>query len=161
VALFTDATILTETPPPRACRSSVGAQAEVPVTGNRDKKVVFGALNPATGTVWPDEAPKWNQYTFQEHPRNIRATRSFGGENPELTVCQVRTAMSAVVRSLWLSGRCGTRLLERTAKELEYTQARRAQARKSHTKATRRTLQAAGVRLTALIRCRWPVNRAL
>jgi hypothetical protein len=69
--------------------------------------------------------------------------------------------MSAVVRGLWLSGRCGARLLERTAEELEYTQARRAQARKSHTKATRRKLHAAGVRLTALIRCRWPVNRAL
>jgi hypothetical protein len=33
------------------------------------------------------------------------------------------------VRSLWLSDRCGTQLLERTAKELRYTQARRAQAR--------------------------------
>ena len=69
--------------------------------------------------------------------------------------------MSAVVRGLWLSGRCGTRLLEQVADELRYTQARRAQARKSHTKATRRKLHAAGVRLTALIRCRWPVNRAL
>jgi hypothetical protein len=78
-----------------------------------------------------------------------------------LTVCQVRTAMSALVRSLWLSGRCGTRLLEQTAKDLRYTQARRAQARKSHTKATRRKLHTAGVRLTPLIRCRWAINRAL
>lgn len=69
--------------------------------------------------------------------------------------------MSSVVRGLRLPGRCGARLLEQTAKELRYTQARRAQARKSHTKATRRKLHAAGVRLTALIRCRWPVNRAL
>jgi hypothetical protein len=52
-------------------------------------------------------------------------------------------------------------LLEKTAEELQYTQARRAQARKSHTKATRRKLHAAGVRLTTLIRCRWPTNRAL
>ncbi len=76
-------------------------------------------------------------------------------------MCQVRTAMSAVVRSLWLSGHCEARLLERTARELRHTQARRAQARKSHTKATRRKLHAAGVRLTTLIRCRWPTDRAL
>jgi len=52
-------------------------------------------------------------------------------------------------------------LLEQTAKELQYTQARRVQARKGHTKATRRKLHAAGIRLTALIRCRWANNRAL
>jgi hypothetical protein len=69
--------------------------------------------------------------------------------------------MSPVVRSLWLSGRCGMRLLEKTAEELQYTQTRRVQARKSHTKATRRKLHAAGVRLTTLIRCRWATNRAL
>jgi DDE superfamily endonuclease len=72
VVLFSDATILTETPPLRACRSPVGQQAEVPVTGNRAKKVVFGALNPGTGTLWLDEAPTWNQYTFQDHRRNVR-----------------------------------------------------------------------------------------
>ena len=66
-----------------------------------------------------------------------------------------------MVRSLWLLGHCGARLLEKTAKELQYTQARRAQARKSHTKATRRKLRAAGIRLTTLIRCRWATNRAL
>jgi hypothetical protein len=73
VVLFTDATILTETPPLRACWSLVGEQAEVPITGNRDRKVVFGALNPATGRLWLDEAPKWNQYAFQDHLRNVRA----------------------------------------------------------------------------------------
>jgi transposase len=71
--LFTDPTILTETPPLRACWSKVGGQAEVPVTGNRDKTVVFGALNPVTGTLWLDEAAKWNRHTFQEHLRNVRA----------------------------------------------------------------------------------------
>ncbi|MCE9567195.1 MAG: hypothetical protein K8U57_34770 [Planctomycetes bacterium] len=83
------------------------------------------------------------------------------GKNPELTVCQLRTAMSAFVRSLWLSDRCVTQLLERTAKELRSTQARRAQARKSHTQATRRRLHAVGVRLTTLIRCQWETNSAL
>jgi transposase len=73
VVLFTDATILTETPPLRAGWSLVGEQAEVPITGNRDKKVLFGALNPATGKVWLDEAPKWNQEAFRDHLRNVRA----------------------------------------------------------------------------------------
>ena len=71
--LFTDATILTETPPLRACWSKVGRQAEVPVTGNRGKTVLYGALNPATGRVWFDPAAKWNQHTFQDHLRAVRA----------------------------------------------------------------------------------------
>ena len=71
--LFSDATILTETPPLRACWSKVGHQAEVPITGNRDKRVVFGALNPATGAVLLDESAKWNQDAFQSHLRSIRA----------------------------------------------------------------------------------------
>ena len=67
--------------------------------------------------------------------------------------------MAVVVRSLWLSDRMSARLLEQVAKELRYTQARRAQARKSHTKATRRKLRAAGVRLTRVTRCRWKTDR--
>lgn len=73
MVLFTDATILTETPPLRACWSPAGEQAEVPVTGNRAKTVLYGALNPATGTLWLDEAAKWNQHTFQDHLRNVRS----------------------------------------------------------------------------------------
>ena len=73
MVLFTDATILTETPPLRACWSKVGEQAEVPVTGNRGKVVLYGALNPATGTLWLDEAGRWDQQSFQDHLRNVRA----------------------------------------------------------------------------------------
>lgn len=69
--------------------------------------------------------------------------------------------MSALVRSLWLSDCRVTQLLERAAKELQYTQARRAQARKSHIKTTRRKLHAVGVRLTTLVRCRWETDSAL
>ena len=71
--LFTDATILTETPPLRACWSRVGEQAEVAITGNRSRVVLYGALNPVTGTLWLDEAGRWNQQSFQEHLRNLRA----------------------------------------------------------------------------------------
>jgi hypothetical protein len=71
--LFTDATILTETPPLRACWSPVGEQARVPITGNRDRVVVYGALNPASGTLRLDEAARWDQQSFQEHLRHVRA----------------------------------------------------------------------------------------
>ncbi|MDY3554881.1 transposase [Gemmata sp. JC717] len=64
---FTDATIMPETPPLRACWSLVGQPAEVPITGNRDKRVVFGALAPKTAAVWFDESAKWNQDAFQLH----------------------------------------------------------------------------------------------
>jgi hypothetical protein len=69
--------------------------------------------------------------------------------------------MAVVVRSMWLSERVSVRLLEQTAEELRYTQARRSQARKSHTKATRRKLRAAGVRLTKVTGCRCGANHAL
>ena len=64
--------------------------------------------------------------------------------------------MSALIRSLWLPDRPASRLLERAARELRYTQARRVLARKSHAKTTRRRLRAAGVRLSTLVRCHWP-----
>jgi hypothetical protein len=73
VVLFSDATILTQTPPLRACWAPVGEQAEVPITGNRDKAVLYGALNPATGALALDGAERWDQQSFQEHLRHVRA----------------------------------------------------------------------------------------
>ena len=73
MVLFGDATILTETPPLRACRAPVGEQAEVPVTGSRDKAVLYGALNPATGALLLDGAERRDQQSFQAHLRNVRS----------------------------------------------------------------------------------------
>jgi hypothetical protein len=73
VILFSDATILTETPPLRACWAKAGQQAEVPITGNRDKRVVYGALNVGTGGIVLDEAARWDQETFQAHLRHLRS----------------------------------------------------------------------------------------
>jgi DDE superfamily endonuclease len=73
VVLFPDATILTETPPLRACWSPVGAQAVVPVTGNRGRRVLYGALSVATGSVLLSEARQWDQASFQDHLRAVRA----------------------------------------------------------------------------------------
>jgi transposase len=71
--LFTDATILTETPPLRACWAKVGQQAEVPIAGSRAKRVVFGALNVGTGTLLLDRSAEWNQLSFQAHLRHLRS----------------------------------------------------------------------------------------
>ena len=57
----------------RAARAPAGQQAEVPITGNRQKRVLYGALNPKTGHICPDRALKWNQDTFQTHLRHIRS----------------------------------------------------------------------------------------
>ena len=73
VILFSDATILTETPPLRACWSQVGEQAEVPNTGKRNKRIVYGTLNVGSGALCLDQAEKWNQDSFQEHLRHLRA----------------------------------------------------------------------------------------
>jgi DDE superfamily endonuclease len=75
VILFSDATILTETPPLRACWARVGEQAEVPITGNRAKRVVYGTINVATGDLLPEAAAKWNQDSFQAHLRRLRSRR--------------------------------------------------------------------------------------
>ena len=74
MVLFSDATILTETPPLRACWALAGQQAEVPITGNRDKAVLYGALSPATGSLILGGADRWDQQSFQAHLRNVRST---------------------------------------------------------------------------------------
>jgi hypothetical protein len=73
VVLFSDATIVTETPPLRACWAPVGRQAEVPITGNRAKRVLYGALSVRTGSACLDEAGRWDQRTFQGHLRHVRS----------------------------------------------------------------------------------------
>jgi transposase len=46
----------------------------VPITGNRDRRVLFGALAIGTGTLCLDRAAQWNQASFQAHLRHLRAT---------------------------------------------------------------------------------------
>jgi hypothetical protein len=73
--LFTDATILTETPP-RACWSPRGEQAAVPATGGRAQRVLYGALNVGTGAACLDRAAARDQVSFRRHLWSIR---SLGG----------------------------------------------------------------------------------
>lgn len=72
--MFSDATILTETPPLRACWSLVGEPAEVAISGNRRKAVLYGTINVATGARCVEAADRWNGQTWRDHLQAIRRT---------------------------------------------------------------------------------------
>jgi hypothetical protein len=57
-----------------------------------------------------------------------------GEKNPELTVCQVRTATAALVRASQLGRRAARTILEAAGADIAYTQRRNAAARRSHTR---------------------------
>lgn len=70
-------------------------------------------------------------------------------------MCQVHTAISAVIRSLWLDGLAARTLYAQAADEIQWAQTRQAQARQSHSKTTRRRLRSLGIKLTEVKRCVW------
>ena len=69
-----------------------------------------------------------------------------------MTVCQLRAATSALVRSLWLTGQARRTFLKRTAHIITLTQKRLARSRHSHVRKKRKQLREAGIDLLA-IRC--------
>ena len=60
------------------------------------------------------------------------------------------------MQSWWLNGRASAALIEHTASTIQHWQQRNAAARKSHTKQTRKKLRQMGIKLSDLIRCKWP-----
>ena len=72
VVLFEDETIVTETPPLRAAWAQRGQQVRVPVTGERAKRVVWGAMHIRTGRMVLQVTERWNQEGFQALLRAIR-----------------------------------------------------------------------------------------
>jgi len=113
VILFTDETIVTETPPLRACWSRVGEQATIPITGNRSKRVLYGTLNIGSGTWCLDTAERWNQEGFQVHLRHIRSLwRGWrivlfldrGSPHRATRSCQLAEALNIELR--WLPTAC-------------------------------------------------------
>ena len=67
-----DETISTETPPLRAAWALQGQQAEVPITGNRAKRILYGAVNPKSGDLLLSESLRWNQVAVQRFCLAIR-----------------------------------------------------------------------------------------
>jgi transposase len=60
-----DETLVTETPPLYSCYGRRGEQVQVPISGNRAKRVIHGALNIRTGAVLVLITEVWDQLTHQ------------------------------------------------------------------------------------------------
>ena len=79
-----------------------------------------------------------------------------GKKEPELTVCQLHTAMAALVRSWGLmSRRSKDKELAKATRKIAWAQRRSAAARRSHGKRTRKQLRKLGIKLTELEKCQW------
>lgn len=71
--LFTDETIITETPPLRKKWTLRSERAEIPITGDRNKRVVYGTINIHSGDMVLHHADQWNQHEYQTHLQMIRS----------------------------------------------------------------------------------------
>ena len=66
-------TIVTETPPLYARYGPVRAQAEVPISGSRAKRIGHGAINIGSGAVALLVTAEWDAETHQAFWRQIRS----------------------------------------------------------------------------------------
>jgi transposase len=68
-----DEIIITETPPLYSCYGRRGQQVCVPITGNREKRILHGVINISTGAVLLLITQEWTQETHQYFLYMIRA----------------------------------------------------------------------------------------
>jgi hypothetical protein len=73
VILMLDETIITETPPLYSCYCRIGEQCSVPVTGDRRKRILHGAINVTTGDVLLLITKAWDELTHQYFLGMVRA----------------------------------------------------------------------------------------
>jgi DDE superfamily endonuclease len=73
VILMLDETIITETPPLSSCYGRLGQQVRIPITGNRAKRVLHGALNVQTGAIALLITDYWDQDTHQYFLTMVRS----------------------------------------------------------------------------------------
>jgi transposase len=73
VVLVLDETLLRQFPPLRAAWALRGEQAQVPITGENARRVLFGAINPRTGHRVVLQRPSMRQEDFQAFLRLLRA----------------------------------------------------------------------------------------
>jgi hypothetical protein len=77
-----DETIITETPPLYSAYGHIGVQVRVPITGNRAKRILHGAINVRSGAVALLITAEWVNETHQAF---LAMVRSHGrGWNPVL-----------------------------------------------------------------------------
>jgi hypothetical protein len=68
-----DETIITETPPLYSCYGPIGEQVRVPITGNRAKRILHGAINVKRGDVALLITAGWAEETHPTFLALIRA----------------------------------------------------------------------------------------
>jgi DDE superfamily endonuclease len=67
-----DETIVTETPPLYSCYGHIGEPVRVPITGNRAKRVLHGAINIKSGDLALLITEEWTKETHQAFLTMIR-----------------------------------------------------------------------------------------
>jgi DDE superfamily endonuclease len=116
VLLMLDETIITETPPLYAAYGYVGEQVRVPITGNRSKRILHGAINVGSGDVLLLITEVWEQ---EEHQGFLSMIRShWRGWN--IVLFEDRASQHQAPASLAWAERLGieVRLLPRATPEL-------------------------------------------
>ena len=73
VILMLDETIICETPPLSSCYCRIGQQCSVPVTGNRQKRILHGVINIQSGDVLLLITKVWDEVTHQYFLELIRS----------------------------------------------------------------------------------------
>lgn len=68
-----DEVIITETPPLSSCYCRIGEQVRVPITGNRHKRILHGAINVKSGEVLLLITDVWDEQTHQYFLQMIRS----------------------------------------------------------------------------------------
>ena len=68
-----DETIITETPPLYGAYGHIGEQKRVPITGNRAKRILHGAINVLCGGVQLMISEEWTQESHQGFLSMVRA----------------------------------------------------------------------------------------
>jgi hypothetical protein len=116
ILLMLDETIITETPPLYRAYGRIGEQIRVPITGNRAKRIVHGAINIHSGDVTLLITEEWVNETHQAFLAMIRA--HWRGWNPVLF--EDRASQHTSPSSLALAEELGieVRLLPRATPEL-------------------------------------------
>jgi hypothetical protein len=73
VIAFMDETVITETPPLRCKYVLKGTDAEVPITGAKGRRILFGTISLNGGGLILNHTENWAAFDFQEHLRLIRS----------------------------------------------------------------------------------------
>ena len=116
VLLMLDETIVTETPPLYAAYGHIGEQVRVPITGNRAKRILHGALNVGSGDPALLVTDEWTQETHQAFLGLIRS--HWRGWN--IVLFEDRAGQHKAPASLALAAQLGieVRLLPKATPEL-------------------------------------------